>query len=426
MAGANRRVRLFAMLAAGALLGIGRGAAAQPPPPPPPAPDTTPTGEPVPPPPPPTVNDIGIAPVIAPTPAPAPAPAAGAPRGLKIEGTKATAKLGFLLQPAFESAGSPSLNGMSNNFFLRRARLLAGMTLGTDLELFFETDSPNLGKTVVGAMGATSIVAPTANVQDAFMTWKPMDEFKIDLGMMLVPFSHNSLQGATTLYGWDYFAYSFQQSGGLGNYIGRDTGLQLRGLIAKHLEYRLGVFQGKRGGNGTPPKVVARNAPRLMARLQFNLFDAETGYFYAGTYGGTKKVVSIGGGIDHQDEYNAFAGDVFVDLPVGNDVFTLQANVIYYDGKTWINVPKQTDLVGEVGYRLGALSLSPIFRFEMTKISNNTAATGPDVMRIGGGLVYWYMGHNANLKAFYTWTKPDNDMLHSYSTINVQTQFFVF
>ena len=49
--------------------------------------------------------------------------ASAAPGGLKIEGARSSIRLGFLLQPAFESAGSATVDGMRNNFFLRRARL---------------------------------------------------------------------------------------------------------------------------------------------------------------------------------------------------------------------------------------------------------------------------------------------------------------
>jgi hypothetical protein len=428
MASDNRRVRMFSALAVATLLSFGGSAVAQPPPPPPP-PDTTPTGEPPPPPPPPpTVNDIGVAPVIGPpppAPPPAPAPAAGAPT-VKIAGVNATARVGFLLQPAFESISGAATGSqsMTNNLYLRRARLMLGMTLGDQFELFAETDSPNLGKN-------TGVGTPAALIQDAFMTWKPMDEFKVDLGEMLVPFSHNSLQGATTLYGLEYFRYSFQQSAAFNNFAGRDTGIQLRGIIAKHLEYRVAALQGKRAP-AAPPKVAGRNAPRLMARLQFNLFDAETGYFYAGTYSGTKKIVSIGAGYDHQDDYNAVAGDLFIDLPViGEDVFTAQAVFEYLDGKTWLapslgppmvaGVPKQMAFMGEVGYRLGVIRLSPIFRVEWQKPD-----AGSKTLGFGGGLAYWYMNHNANVKVFYMNTKSDAAGQKAVNQINLQTQFFVF
>jgi hypothetical protein len=428
MAADHSRVRLFSALALASLLG--RSAVAQPPPPPPPPPDTAPTGEPAPPPPPPppTVNEIGVSPVIAPVPPPpAPPPAPSGAPTVKMVGTNATARLGFLLQPAFETIGSAASGSesMTNNLYLRRARIMVGLTLGDQFELFAETDSPNLGK------GGTGIGTPAQLLQDAFMTWKPMDEFKIDLGEMLVPFSHNSVQGASSLYGLEYFRYTFQQSGAFGNLAGRDTGLQLRGLIAKHLEYRLAAMQGKRVA-AAPPKLAGRNAPRLLARLQFNLFDAETGYFYAGTYGGTKKVVSIGAGYDHQDDYNAFAADLFVDLPVvGDDVFTAQVVYEYLDGKTWLaplagpppipGVPKQSAIMAEAGYRIGALKLSPIVRFEWQKPD-----AGAKTLGFGGGLAYWYMNHNANVKVFYMNTKSDVTGQKAVNQLNVQTQFFVF
>lgn len=409
-------------------------AAAQPPPPPPPPPPPAPATPvvpepppepPVPPLPPPVVE---VAPP-GPPPPPAPPPSTAPPGGLKIEVGRASARFGFLLQPAFESAGDPALDGMRNNFFLRRARVMLGMTLGSDIELFAETDSPNLGKTtgvnmMTGALVTTGV---GVNMQDAFMTWKPWDELKVDVGMMLIPFSHNSVQGATTLYGLEYFTHSFQQSAPLGNYIGRDTGLQLRGLVAKHLEYRVGVFQGKRSLPAIG-RVVSSNAPRIAARLQLNLLDAESSYFYAGTYAGTKRILSIGAGIDHQDDYNAFAGDAFLDYPLGADVVTAQVNVLYYNGKTWLpapnGVPKQFDVMAEAGYRIDALKLSPIVRFEWQDFK--TPGTGVDNYRVGGGLAFWYLNHNANLKVFYTYAKPDSDALQSFHAINVQTQFFVY
>src|SRR4051812_31423097 len=57
-----------------------------------------------------------------PTPRPAPAP-------VKLETPTSSLKLGLLLQPQYEAAGSATLRGVSNNLFVRRARFLAGATL---------------------------------------------------------------------------------------------------------------------------------------------------------------------------------------------------------------------------------------------------------------------------------------------------------
>jgi hypothetical protein len=383
----------------------------QPPPPPNDAPPPPPPPPPPAPPPPPTEVTA------MPTPPPPP-PSASTPGGLKLEGTGgASARLGFLLQPAYEfDSGTATSTQNTQTFFLRRARLMVGLNLGSTVELFAETDSPNLGK-LTGVQASAGMA-----IQDAFMTWKPADEFKLDAGMFLIPFTHNSIQGAGTLYGWDYFAYSFQQSGPLGNFAGRDTGAQIRGIIGGHLEYRGAVLTGRRealamGATETPS---SRTVLRFAGRIQYNVFDPETTYFYAGTYGGTKRILSIGAGIDKQDEYTAWAVDGFFDWPLNGDVITAQAALLHYDGKSWIGLPKQTDIVAEAGYRIGSLRLSPIIRFEHQTLD----APAPKTTRIGGGIAWWVEGHNANVKLFYTNVKADPGT--SWSQLNLQAQFYVF
>jgi hypothetical protein len=111
--------------------------------------------------------------------------------------------------------------------------------------------------------------------------------------------------------------------------------------------------------------------------------------------------------------------------------------VVHYDGDTWASaIIPQTDLMTEIGYRIGSLKLSPIFRFEMANIKDGRATAGtPDQKRFGVGLVWWYMGHNANIKAFYTNITNDADPttpggaspnLNAVNQVNVQMQFFVF
>jgi hypothetical protein len=360
-------------------------------------------------------------------PAPAPAPLGG----LKLEGSGASLKLGFLFQPSYELAGrsvpAPASTAGSagpqtvSNFFVRRMRLMAGLTVGPQLEFFFDTDTPNIAR--------NTNVAPSVGmaVQDAFMTWKPMDEFKLDGGMMLIPFTHNSVQGATTLYGLDYFAGSFTQNGGIGNFVGRDVGVQARGLVIGHLEYRAGVFTGLRAG---APATASHAEMRLAARVQYNLFDPETAFFYAGTYAGAKKVVSFGAGVDHQDNYTAFAVDAFVDLPVGADVLTAQAAFLRFANSDppWIGLPGGTDqssVVFEAGYRLAALKISPIVRFEDQLYDGVGMADGTSLLRISAGLAWWPMGHNLNLKLFYTYVKPSSPN-NAFNQLNLQAQLYVF
>jgi hypothetical protein len=406
----------IAILVLGTLLGPGLALGAQPPPPPPPEPP--PPAEPPPPPPPPPEpvplppEPMGAVPPVEVKPA---APMGG----MKVEGTNSSIKLGFLLQPGFQyDIGNAMNDTKTAYFFVRRVRLLVGMTIGTQFELFADTDAPNLGRPA-GVLGSQGSI-----VQDAFATWKPMDELKLDVGLLLTPLSHNGLQSAGSLLSWDYFTWTFQNSAPLTNSAGRDTGVQLRGLIAKHLEYRLGLFQGNRAAPAAMAPAPSRTTMRFSGRLQYNILDAESGFLYAGTYHGTKKIFSIGGGIDHQDDYTALAGDVFIDLPIGSDVLTVQADVIRFDGGTWLGMAllKQTELMGEVGYRLGALDITPIVRVEKQMFANSGLT---DILRVSGGLAWWIMNHNVNVKAFYTYVKPD-EPAQTYHQINLQMQFFVF
>jgi hypothetical protein len=403
-----------------------------------------------PPPPPDVVPAVPAAPPMAePAPPMAPPPAAPTPAwppsiSFKNEPSSGnTLKVGLLLQPQFQSLGSTALNGNSYNLYIRRTRLIVAGTLFSNFEYFFDTDYPNLflatneGPTAAAA-ATTTKATPGMNVQDAFATWKAWgDMIKVDVGYMLPPMAHNAVQSAASLYSWDYFAFSFLSTantllGSTASPVGRDAGIQLRGLLLDgHLEYRLGLFQGLRatetpGAAGdTANTVGANNFFRATGRLQINLLDPETGFFYAGTYLGKKKILSIGITGDTQSSYHYYGGDVFADLPVGPaGIFTAQVDVVHMTGGTFIpGLAKQTALMSEVGFNFGGVNLSPIFRFEHLWGGTNGATTSNDQTHVGGGLAFWPYGHNSNIKAFYL-RNSETGQPHGDNQFNVQWQLF--
>jgi hypothetical protein len=270
---------------------------------------------------------------------PNPSPPSLAPpaaKPLRLDGPDGTyIRLGILLQPQLQAMNSPTLDGYAKNLYIRRTRILLGGSLIGKVDFFLDTDYPNLflssNTAAAGAPNNYVKNTPGMNIQDAFVTYKPMGELvKVDAGYMLPPLGHNALQGATTLYGLDYFSYSFQHSNAFGtssNPIGRDLGVQLRGLVLDgRLEYRLGLFQGLRL-NRTTTEMEARNFFRVAGRVQVNLLEAETAFFYQGTYLGTKRVASLGASYDFQDNYKYFAVDGFVDLPLGPGLVTGQVTL---------------------------------------------------------------------------------------------------
>lgn len=368
------------------------------------------------------------APEAAPAPAPPPAPAKpAAPPQLKLETNNGTSiRFGVLWQGALELKGNSANDDLSRNFFLRRFALLIGGTVLKDFEYFFDSDFADLLKAPTGEQALKN--GPAIQTKDAFATYRVLDDqLKIDGGLLLPAGTHNFLQGGGSLYGWEFFLNTFRAGNSFGstnNPYGRDVGVQLRGLVADGLlEYRAGVFQGKRNlpVSGAESRAASRNDFRYAARIQLNFLDPETNFFYAGTYLGAKKIFSVGANVDYQhangESYRAFGGDVFLDLPAGPGSLTAQVNVLHRNGGTRIVFPKQTAFMAEAGYRFDAIKLSPIGRFER-RFGDAAAGRETDV---GGGLAFWPYGHNSNLKAFYTRLIPDSP-LDAYDQFNLQWQ----
>ncbi len=378
--------------------------------------------------------------VVAPQPPPPAPPAVSEPSlvppsasPLRIEGPNGTSiRIGLLLQPQLQVVNSPTLSGYSKNMYVRRTRILLGGTLLDKIEYFVDTDYPNLFlDSNTGTAAAPDYLKNTTgmNVQDAFVTFKAYGNMlKVDAGYMLPALAHNALQGAGTLYGFDYYNYSFVHSapgvfGTAGSSVGRDAGVQLRGLVLDgHIEYRLGIFQGLRENQSANGDVAARNFFRVTGRLQINFLDPEPGFFYAGTYLGAKKVASIGGSYDFQDKYKYFAADGIVDLPAGPGVVTAQVNLAHWDGGTFIPaMVKQTALMGEAGYTIAVVRLSPIVHVEQRWGSGDVQ----NETRLSGGLAFWPYGHTSNVKAFYTHVKTNGEA-NGYNQFNLQWQVFFF
>jgi hypothetical protein len=382
---------------------------------------------------------------------PVPAPAPPPPRFAPIVSPPVIAtpnlvlKIGLLVQPQYQILGDYALSGQAQDLYVRRARFIAGGTLFGVIDYFFDTDYPDLFLSRA-AVGSDSVkYTPSMNIQDVFLTARPFGErIMLDAGYFLPPMAHNALQSAATLFGWDYFRYTFQHDQAFGSPqnltppttpAGRDTGVQLRGLVlGGHLEYRVGLFQGLRGAK-TTSATGSQNDFRVASRVQFNLLDAETGFFYAGTYLGRKRVVSIGASYDFQNsftkDYLYLAGDLFVDLPVGPGVVTAQVNVAHWNGHNFISgqngvvLQDQTAVMAEAGFTFFAARLSPMVRFERLE--------GPQLPRqdrYGGGLAFWPFGHNSNLKAEYTrivqQSSPGAPPYHSANQFNLQWQVYFF
>jgi len=238
----------------------------------------------------------------------------------------------------------------------------------------------------------------------------------IDAGLMFVPFSRNSIQSAATLLPIDYGANTFTQSAATQSATGRDAGFQARGyLVSEHVEYRVGAFQGARDP-------ASRNAFRYAGRVQLNVFDPEVGFFYTGTYFGKKRILSIGAAFDRQEDYRAYDGDAFVDMPIALGAVTAQFDYNWFDGRTFLpTIPQQNTYLAEAGVFVAAARLTPFVQWTNRDLTGGS--TG-DERRTSVGGAYWWSAHNASVKAAYTLIEPTPGAhLHEFT---LQLQLFYF
>ena len=322
-------------------------------------------------------------------------------------------KFGVLGQFQADWLEDPVNDDTTQNLFIRRARLLFGGQVAKNVTFFIETDAPNLGKTLPGGKN----ISPGVILQDAYGEFKLHDAFALDAGLMFIPFSRNSLQTGAALLPIDYGPFTFSTSAPTQSSTGRDTGFQAKGyLLETRLEYRLGAFQGVRDP-------ASHRSFRYAGRVQYQLLEPEAmGFFYTGTYLGTKKVMAVGAGFDSQDDYQAYDADIFTDYPIGPGAVTAQFAFNRIDGgTTLLTLPKQNVVLLELGYFLRDLKLTPVLQYTNRGVIDTS--TG-DETRWSIGLNYWWRGHNANIKGAYARIDPRG--LDSQNEFTIQLQLFYY
>jgi hypothetical protein len=341
--------------------------------------------------------------------------------------------LGAFLQPWFQmtvptasgggspGVGAPDGSSPSFDFFLRRVRLMAFGSVTPQLSFFIETDQPDFGK---GGNFTSSMF-----IQDAFLTYAFAPQFKVDAGMMLVPFSRHTIEGAIGLNAIDYHGQLIRLPAGK---IWRDTGVQVRGLLLQdRLHYRLGIFEGVRNGAQvfdppppntmappTPPALNDAGLPRVTGQLRYNLMGSEADFFLKGIYFSPTPLISFGVGADLQHNavyvgadpgtYFALSVDAFVEYPFSaDDEVIVKANFFHYsDGRSW--VPGQSALANggfgfffEAGYRHGFIE--PLVYIEYLRGGDDTL----EIISPHVGVNCWVTQHNFNLKADVGYRRTD-------------------
>ena len=278
---------------------------------------------------------------------------------------------------------------LKTDFYLKRVRLLFSGKIAPNVNFFIGTLNCDMGKD--GNMTSRNLIA------DAWMEFVISDALKINAGLLKLPFSRHMQQTGGKLHGIDFHGAYLQRAGGIGH---RDMGIMARGLLSDNkIDYRFAILDGKEYAPGNPA-TNKNDSLRMVGRVGYNVYDPEPGYFWAGAYLGTRKVLSFGASFDIQpgvggesgdDLYSAFSFDAFADLPMGKNNIISTLNVYSYGAGGML--PKGFGFWADFGYKIN--KLEPIIEFEWYSPSEGDFGKRQAIM---GGLNWWMHGHNANIK----------------------------
>lgn len=285
-----------------------------------------------------------------------------------------------------------------------RARFMLGATLSEKTSFFMQTELPApVG--VVSSTGVKTIQNVSPIILDAQVLHSFNKYISLIAGMQLVGINRNGLQSPVSLmgleFGWYQYPYNLFQDQPLQNNFGRDIGVNTRGfLFNDRLEWRAGVFRGR----GVDPYSPFRS----VVRLNYNFLEKEKGQYYTGTTLGKQKIFAIGGGIDNQGSYTAFAFDSFLDLPINKSVsVTWQGSYMHLTGGNSSSpssftglIPQQSILFTELGFYFSQVKLQPYVKFETQKMNISEAQYQQNQQRVAYGLPY--PGSSTDLSTFNT------------------------
>jgi|GEM_PF-618976 len=312
---------------------------------------------------------------------------------------------------AVDLAGSaPAQPTVTNDFYIKRLFLAFHGAVAKDVNFFASLFASNAGKggnnNVSSGSGQFDIFP-----YDLFLEFYIKPELQIATGLVRHGFGHNTGTSASTTHTID--GHAFQNNS-------TDAGILFRGLGAnKVIDYRVSIMDGIENGMG----VNEMDIPRVVGRLGFNIFDAEESMWWAETYLGTKKILSMGLSYDLQFNANAakipnanldgfetetvvygFAFDFQADIPFGKNGLVALLNAYYY-GPGNIGMPKGYGFWTDFGYRINVVE--PLVAFEWY---NATEDDTKDKMSIQGGVNYYITGHVVKLQSAFgaTQTKAAN------------------
>jgi hypothetical protein len=331
------------------------------------------------------------------------------------------------LQARYEGTFEGSVDrSFDSDFFLRRARIQVSGTAYKTLSFLIQTDNSQMGKrgTPTSVGGATN----PAFVQDLVIGWTPIEDFTVEMGLLLTPTSrilgYSASGGQVQIEAPIDLIFQNLDRGF------RENGVEVRGfLLSRRIHYRAGVFEGFHSAaavaavpanpvTATPavvgtPAINPGGKPMIGAHVRLNLIGDETGYAFNAMYLDGKPRASIGGSVQYQphaacaqannacsfesgsgatgsvNDYKFFGGDAFIDWPLPGDMeFSADGGIFRWDYGDAFN-RTGTGYAGSLNFRVGVLG-AYVSAYKYGSDSGNVHTV--DRRKIAGGLAWFIKG----------------------------------
>jgi hypothetical protein len=304
-----------------------------------------------------------------------------------------------------------------NDFIVRRAYLYVKGQATPRFTFFTHLAADRVGQEGLDApsVGLGSGVA----WRDFWMTIDLHETFKVQLGRMYVPLTR--AYGTTSTKAMLTTELPLLQGGVRGSIfyaskVGRDDGVTLWGNPAGgRVQYRVMISEGVEG-SGNP-----KDRLRFAGRASLNLLDAETDWFNRGSYLGSKRVLSLGAGVDSQQDLMlddraadnlVWTVDIFFDHPLGSGA-AVSGEAAYVNIRNGTQTHNLSNLAAgddatnwyvQAGVLLPGGIIQPYFRYE-TVSPDGKAETS----FYGGGANVYLSGHNAKVSLDYLQIRQEEE-----------------
>jgi hypothetical protein len=218
--------------------------------------------------------------------------------------------VGAGIQTSFVNT-QPDDAASTNQFLLNSVRLYVNGPVTENIKFMFNTeyDSPT---NKIGVLDAAAEISVSSHVN----FWA---------GRFLPPSDRANLYGPYYSNEWAVFTDGIQD-GYPFVFDGRDNGMLYWGdFLDKRMKVSLGAFDGK--------SATGNNDVLGAARVQFDFWDREDGYYLNGTYYGDKNLLAIGGATQIQSGRTATTADFLMERKLRNKgVVTVESEYSNYNG----------------------------------------------------------------------------------------------